>query len=1406
MQPIARPSPVRPGALAVLLACGVWSLAATAASIDISNEPLINKAAIEPKPNILFILDNSGSMGRAYMPDEMYNSGTYGYWSAHCNGVAYDKDQTYKPPLNADGSSFPNASFTAAWADGYRQVGSVTYSSSTSLSAGTGSKTLYVTNGSPSFTTGAPVALKSGGILMQGTVSSWSSSNGRLVLNITSSTGSGSSTSWEVHKLADLTDSAYYVYTGTQPRLGWEYTDTSVVQNTFYNECMTSTGTSSSVFTRVTVGSSSDAAVKQNYANWYSYYRTRRLTMRWAVGKAFSDLDNGYRVGFSTITERTADDGDEFLNIRDFDSTQKSSFFTKLYAAEGSYTTPLRGALSKAGRYYANKVDGQDVDPVQYACQRNFAILSTDGYWNTGAEKYDGTASTNFGAFQLDNVTLVGQQDAIEDRPKRDSLASVTERTVTPYTVSQDQTSAYSSQQVMTWQRTRYYATGSAMMGRSSCSGSRKRVVAVIQTATQILSSSNISEQQSVTGTYTVTETTIDGDPQDPVTSSTTWDAPNVTATVTTPVITTPTPPTASLVFTDTSAYWYNTSCSNSPSVPATTAATSSGPVTQTTTPTVTVTSSTSPVAGAPTTTTEVSGGSSNSLADVAQYYWKTDLRDTSLGNCISGTSGEDVCSNTSLDATPDDPNQMQHMNTFTIGMGVSGTLKYADGYLSHTADTPNSDFARLISGDADWPVPYVSSNGGRPTNIDDLWHAAVNGRGRYFSALNAAQLGSAISGVLSDVQSRRASGSAVASSSLQLLKNSENYIFEVLYTTIEWTGDLRAYDLDSETGEVGQTPIWSAKSLLNARAYTDRSIYFLDASDSADKLSPFNYEKLEAAGLSDHFEGFCNSSRTPVPAQCTGMATDKQALADDASNLINWVRGATTYEDDIVYRDRDAVLGDIINGAPVYVGKPPFAYADTGYSTFVSEKATRTPVVYTAANDGMLHAFSAATNGGGSELWAYVPSQVMPHLYKLADTDYGDNHIYTADGAPVMGDIQAGGAWRTIVVAGLNAGGKGYYALDITDPTAPKGLWEISSSTTGFANLGLSYGNPVITKLSNGKWVVVFASGYNNADGEGYLYVVDAYTGSLLTTIETGEGSTSTPAGLAKINAWVDSTSDNTAARFYGGDMLGNLWRFAVTVSGTGSYSGTATKLASLTMDGGTTGADKPQPITTRPELVQVSYSGSSYPVVLVGTGRYLGVSDLDDTTVQSVYAIKDPLTSEGWGDVRSRDDMVVQELSAGSQGSGGSGSTGDSSLVFRSITDKAVNWSKHIGWRVDFDLAPSGERIVTNMGVQYNTLAFATAVPVGDVCASSGSSWFYFLNVADGTAQKTVNDVPMAGYQFSDSSIVVGFNWVQLSTGETVIYAQDNKGDRKKIEPPNTGGSGTGGVRRSSWRELVD
>ena len=147
-------------------------------------------------------------------------------------------------------------------------------------------------------------------------------------------------------------------------------------------------------------------------------------------------------------------------------------------------------------------------------------------------------------------------------------------------------------------------------------------------------------------------------------------------------------------------------------------------------------------------------------------------------------------------------------------------------------------------------------------------------------------------------------------------------------------------------------------------------------------------------------------------------------------------LRGQSLYETTL-YRDRQYALGDMVNAVPLYVAKPRFNFGDkvTPRLPHLGRTGTvknRTQALYVGANDGMLHAFNANT---GDELWAFIPRQVLPNMWKIADESYATKHQYFVDGSPTSMDVWDGSNWRTILVGGLNAGGRGFYALDVTKP-----------------------------------------------------------------------------------------------------------------------------------------------------------------------------------------------------------------------------------------------------------------------------------------------------------------------------------------------------------------------------------
>jgi type IV pilus assembly protein PilY1 len=804
-----------------------------------------------------------------------------------------------------------------------------------------------------------------------------------------------------------------------------------------------------------------------------------------------------------------------------------------------------------------------------------------------------------------------------------------------------------------------------------------------------------------------------------------------------------------------------------------------------------------------PGTVAGASPGGSGTLADVAMYYYQTDLRGPGAGPLTSPATtppGGDVSTNNvQAKSGSRDFAVHQHMNTFTIGL-ADGLMRYRSDY--QTATT--GDFANIVnaapaagncywaSGTCDWPSPQANNQ----SALDDLWHAAVNGRGTFFSALNPDALATGLSNALNSLDVNVASAAAAATSSPQV-SQANTRAFSTTYQTSTWSGRAYAQNIDPVTGNVLAPILWEAHSLLLSKVAASgdtRTLWTRDPT-TLNKLKSFTWVNLSAAEQA-YFKNKC----VPLSnmAQCTTLTPAQLLIANDGSSLVGFLRGQTgnegtafrdrTEQDPVTLAPVQTILGDIVNSQPVAVRPPFFVYenetarpepAGQTYPTFRTNNASRSGPLIIGANDGYLHAFEPAT---GVENWAYTPRFLMPSLYQLADSGYPGQHRFYVDGTPEVTDVfdATSTTWKTIVVGGTNSGGRGYYALDITDPLNPIGLWEFCSDSTlcpnepvsGFSHsdvdLGFTYGNPVIGRRAlDGKWVVVLTSGLNNTNtGLGYFYVLDAITGQILHKVSTGVGSTATPSGLMKIGGYYpDGLNDPNFTHVFGGDQLGNVWRLDMSQA-MAAYPAVTTgaptvmRLATLKDASG-----RIQPITARPAGTHIGTTRIYY----VGTGRYLGNSDLTDPGAasgfawqQSIYAIKDQLDTVGFTPPASfRTGSVVQQ-------------TFSSSGANRTISKNAVDWATKDGFFIDLNPTfasdpiagnTPGERVVLDIRLILGTLIVTSTIPnAGGGCVPGGNSFQYGLDFKTG------------GYVGNNALAISGVNVGQFLVGSAIVQTADN------------------------------
>jgi type IV pilus assembly protein PilY1 len=777
--------------------------------------------------------------------------------------------------------------------------------------------------------------------------------------------------------------------------------------------------------------------------------------------------------------------------------------------------------------------------------------------------------------------------------------------------------------------------------------------------------------------------------------------------------------------------------------------------------------------------------GATNTLSDVAANYYINDLRDDMVDN---------------VPVTPADPNPAQHMTTFTLGLGVDGRMTYRSDY--ETATT--GDFYRVRTGDSgcewvtgtcNWPVPTNNSD----TGVDDLWHAALSGHGKYFSAQDPTSLANSLTGALNALQIRTGAASASATSTPNITQE-DNFEFSATFRTVKWDGELVAQNINILDGSTNTAVIWSAQTQLQTKAGTgtvaadgaltgtpDSRTIFTTTSTGTPAYREWRWSELtsaERAWFADKCAG------TGVLGQCASLTTTQKALANNGELMLNYLRGQRALEtyavsadaDISIFRSRDFILGDIAGSKPAYVPKPRRQFSDAGYGAFKAAQAAREAMIYVGGNDGMLHAFDVSN---GHERWAYVPRMLMPNMHKLASSNYGTNHVYFVDGSASNSDVLVDGVWKTILVGGLNKGGRGFYALDITDPSAPVPMWEICSDATlcpyrNDADMGYSFADPIITKRpSDGKWVVLVTSGHNNVSpgtGLGYLYVLDAANGQVLNKISTTVGSTTMPSGLAKIADYVVAPdTDATSMLVYGGDLAGNVFRFDLATN-------TVIKMAVLTDLAGV-----PQPVTSRPETGQCG----DQKMVFVGTGKYLGMSDVTTTQLQSVWGINDSTTE--LGTLRTAGIMRQRVLST--NGTGGY-TIRDAGSVVTSVK----------GWYVDLD-RNSGERVNLDPVLVNSNLLVVSNKPTSDgsaACGTGGMGFLYQLGYCSGLSPDNQVTTEI-GKKVSDS-IVVGFVPIGLPSGIVVVKVTTAEGTKPPPLPVfQQGGSGSG-IRRISWSELND
>ncbi|GAB3381808.1 PilC/PilY family type IV pilus protein [Spongiibacter taiwanensis] len=756
----------------------------------------------------------------------------------------------------------------------------------------------------------------------------------------------------------------------------------------------------------------------------------------------------------------------------------------------------------------------------------------------------------------------------------------------------------------------------------------------------------------------------------------------------------------------------------------------------------------------------------SDTLADVAMYYWKTDLR-TDLANLVPETKTN--------------PAFWQHMVTYGVGIGVGGTID------------PDTAFKAIDSGATiTWPNPTSAE----VNKIDDLVHAAVNGRGGYFSAADPDEFANELFKVLQTIaEESKSSASSVAANSTRL--DSGTLVYQASFNSLDWSGRIQAYSLNNDG------------SLKNVEWDTNKN-------------------GIPAAGLRNIFTGVGDGESITKVAKDFSLAnwsaldaSQRSALqdgdnVDTGKNRLQWLRGNQSLEGG-QFRKRVEILGDIVNSDPFFVGNvEDFGYKKlpgtegSTYLTYLTTKSSRTPMIYVGANDGMLHGFDAST---GQEKMAYLPAGVYDSLASLTEPDY--EHQYFVDGSPRALDAYLGGAWKTVLVGATGAGGRSVFALDVTKPSttgASSLLWEFATASNASNKLGVAMSQPVIARLlADDKWVAIFGNGYDSGDTV-KLFVVDLASGTLLKAIDTGLTGEGNGLGTP---VPVDVDNDRITDYIYAGDLKGNLWKFDLTGKTQSSWSvafkqGTTPKPLYTVVDS----AGKGQPITSRPTVGLHPAGGY---MVYFGTGKYFETGDAvvpANPPIRDFYGIRDNGAA-----FTGRDKLLTQTVIFEGSTTTKNGST--SAAPIRVVSNNGAGAPPDYGWHLVLlppNKVATGERVVSQPILRNGRIIFASIIPSSNVCGYGGSSWLMELDAINGgRLADPVLDINNDGkVDYLDLGAVGSDYWPASGVGsEEMIKTPGIVGAGELEYKYTSGSSGSIGVitesaggedvaGRQSWRQL--
>lgn len=747
------------------------------------------------------------------------------------------------------------------------------------------------------------------------------------------------------------------------------------------------------------------------------------------------------------------------------------------------------------------------------------------------------------------------------------------------------------------------------------------------------------------------------------------------------------------------------------------------------------------------------------------------------------------------------DSNKDPHMVTYGLGINLSGIVYGVDA--AATADP----FANPPT----WPTSFPSRH---PSAVDDLWHATINGRGLMLNAGSPEDVATKMKAAMSDIQNRSGSAASVATNSSSLADYSR--VYQAKFHTSGWAGQLVSLKINAD-GSINPNEDWDAGTKINGQSTstTDSRVVLTKISTGG---TPFHYGNLDAWQKDYLDKDYLNT------------------IDNRGDERVRWLRGQSSAEgggtDDLRIRSRSK-LGDIVNSSPAYVGGPSGGYSDVdhpGYASFFAANKDRDHVVYVGANDGMLHGFKSkltftdplipegvATSDSGTEVLAYVPTQAYSKLSALTHNDYETNHKYFVDSSPMVGDVcvnncdASGATWRTMLIGGLGAGGKGFFALDVTSPANfTEGnagnivKWEFTDADD--VDMGMSFNMPSLNisnrthkqlvKMENGKWAVIVGNGYYSANGKAALYIM---------FLENGEDGSWSSTDYMKIVANAgpnnglstptpfDTDGNGKADVIFAGDLQGNLWKFDVS-NPVASAANWKVAFSGVPLFVAKDASSVRQPIVTPPAVSRLW----GWTAVMFGTGKYIETGDATSVTPQTFYMVTDTGPTTISGRVKLKPITVSTFTSSGNE--------------YRQVTTPNYSIWSFRGWYLD--LPTSGERVVGTPYIINGIVYYNTLIPSSAVCSTSTGGWLMAHNYSNGLYDTSSNRFDTNGDGLIDlnDSQALGFKIGAAPGGSALIKPKTGTSTGLAVSSLTDTTIGSAKVHfgkiasgRIKWREVI-